>query len=300
MRKPSRTLGVGFPYLASQTAAMRELTEVVDLFELVPDVLCSEQIRDGRSKLTYRTDALDEALHIVSEHPVVVHGLGLSIGTIEAWNEDYLAILGKLQDHRQFEWHSEHLAFMNSIDASGEPIHTGIPLPLPFTQKAAALVAARARVIQSRFGVPFLLENTAYYVPDLPADEGWDEIRFLNEVTTQGNCWLLLDLYNYFCNCRNHDVDPINSLTHLRLDRVVEIHIAGGGTHDGFFVDIHSQPVSDEVWTLLEYVIPRTPALRGIVYELLDDALPALGVPAVTRQIKQARKLLCKGQSSWH
>jgi uncharacterized protein len=48
--------------------------------------------------------------------------------------------------------------------------NTGVPFPLPPTREAAELVAGRAASIQRRYGVPFLLENPAHYLANLPAD----------------------------------------------------------------------------------------------------------------------------------
>lgn len=297
----SPRLGVGVNYLGSHGDAMMELGEVVDFFEITPDTLCSEIEHDGAWGLRYRPEALEQMLRITDRHPVVVHGVGLSIGSPTGWNESYLEILTRLSERRSFCWHSEHLAFMEIPDERGARLHTGIPLPLPFTAQAADMIAARAKVLQQRYDVPFLLENTAYYLPELPADDGWDESRFLNEVCRRARCGLLLDLYNLRCNCENHGLDPLDVLDRLDLDNVVEIHLASGGHYDGFLVDIHSEAVSDEVWLLLEYVLPRAPRLGGIVYELLDEALTMVGgVETIRAQLATAADYWRKARSPCH
>jgi uncharacterized protein (UPF0276 family) len=67
----------------------------------------------------------------------------------------------------------------------------------------------------------------------------------------------------------------------------VEIHVAGGTTHDGFLMDVHSDVVPETVWVLLEWVVPRAPHLAGIVYELLDYALPIVGAAGIRRQLER-------------
>jgi uncharacterized protein len=139
--------------------------------------------------------------------------------------------------------------------------------------------------------VPFLLENLTYYLPGLPTQGGRDEVAFLNDLTGRSGCGLLLDLYNFHCNAVNFGFDPRQALSRLRLDRVVEVHLAGGATHDGFLLDVHSDVVPEPVWDLFEWVTPRLPHLAGVVYELLEQALPIVGVDGIRRQLERVHHI---------
>jgi hypothetical protein len=291
---PPRKLGVGFTYQQGLHSTIAACQELIDFFEVSPDLLCHERVSDGQRFLDYHPTWLAEALRWTAERPIVVHGLSLSIGSAAGWDENYLRILDLLHAQRPFVWHSEHLGFMLTTDVNGRPMHTGVPLPLPFTEEALDLIVPRARRLCERYGVPFLLENLTYYLPGLPADEGRDEVAFLNDLVERSGCGLLLDLYNFHCNAVNFGFDPIAALSRLRLDRVVQIHLAGGTTHDGFLLDVHSDVVPEPVWELLEWVAPRAPHLAGIVYELLEQALPIVGVEGVYRQLERARHIWAK------
>ncbi len=131
-------LGVGLNYQPGLNAAIESIGDLIDFFEISPDLLCRERVRDGERALDYHPPLLDEALHITADRPLVVHGLGLSIGSAAGWNEGYLRILDELYARRPFLWHSEHLAFLLTTDSSGRPLHMGVPLPLPFTEEALA------------------------------------------------------------------------------------------------------------------------------------------------------------------
>ncbi len=283
-------LGVGFTYQRGLRDAMGPDWDRLDFFELSPDVLCHERLDHGTRVLDYDPDLLADALRGTADRPIVVHGLGLSIGSASGWNESYLGILDRLDARRRFLWHSEHLAFLLTTSADGAPLHTGVPLPLPFTDEALELIAPRAAVLGRRYGRPFLMENFTYYLPGLPADHGRDEVAFLNELTERSGCGLLLDLYNFQCNATNFGFDPYAALARLRLDRVVEIHVAGGAVHDGFMMDVHSREVPPAVWDLLDWVVPRAVHLAGIVYEVLEEAVPLLGVETLCGQLERARE----------
>jgi uncharacterized protein (UPF0276 family) len=287
---PPRALGVGFTYQPGLRDAMGPHWDRLDFFELSPDVLCHERSDGGTRVLEYDQALLADALRGTADRPMVVHGLGLSIGSASGWSEGYLRILDELEARRRFRWHSEHLAFLLTTSPDGAPMHTGVPLPLPFTDEALDLIVPRAAAMGERYGRPFLMENFTYYLPGLPADHGRDEVAFLNDLTERSGCGLLLDLYNFHCNAVNFGFDPYAALARLRLDRVVEIHVAGGAVHDGLLMDVHSREVSPPVWDLLDWVVPRAPHLAGIVYEILEQAVPLVGVEAICRQLERARE----------
>jgi len=288
---PPEPLGVGLTYQPGLTGAIAACRDLIDFFEVNPDLLCHERLRDGRRVLEYDPAAWDAAQAWTSDRPLVVHGLGLSIGSVSGWNEGYLEILDHFQRRRPFPWHSEHLGFLLTRDPDGDPLHVGVPLPLPFTEEAVGLIAPRAEALGRRYGVPFLIENLTYYLPGLPAEGGDDEVAFLNALTGRSGCGLLLDLYNFHCNAVNFGFDPRKALARLRLDRVVEVHLAGGATHDGFLLDVHSDVVPEPVWDLFAWVAPRLPHLAGVVYELLEQALPIVGVAGIRAQLERAHRI---------
>jgi uncharacterized protein (UPF0276 family) len=261
----------------------------VDFAELSPDMLCREVETDNGASLRFQPTLLDEALHALDGLPITVHGLELSIGSASGWNESYLTMLDEFREQRSFNWHSEHLGFLLAACTDGQPLNAGVPLPLPFTQEAVDLVAPRANQLVERYGVPFLLENAVYYLPNLPADPGWDEIVFLNRLVDSSSCGLLLDLFNLYCNSLNHRFNLIEALSRLRLDRVVEVHLAGGKFVDGFLLDGHCSTVPEPVWTALEWLLPRAPNLAGVVFEVLGPALPLVGMDAVCAQLERLR-----------
>src|SRR5690606_15242675 len=132
-------------------------------------------------------------------------------------------------------------------------------------------------------------ENAACYLPELPADPGWDEARFLTELCRRSSCGLLLDLFNLHVNCTNFDLDPFDLIDRIPLDRVVEIHVAGGAEHRGFLLDSHSAAVPDRVWELLDDVLRRAPNVAGVVFEVLEESFPSLGPVAYRGELQTLR-----------
>jgi hypothetical protein len=198
--------------------------------------------------------------------PIVTHGLSLSLGGPDALEPATLLELAEFLREVGTPWHSDHLCFGS---AAGTVLHE--LLPLPFTLATVAHVTDRIGRVQDALQVPFAVENITYYAAGEGAE--MDEGDFLAEVLRRSGASLLLDVNNVYVNGKNHGFDPRAMLAKLPLESVVQIHIAG---HDAsepeLLVDTHAEPVCDDVYTLLEWVLART----GPVPVLLerDDNLP--------------------------
>jgi uncharacterized protein (UPF0276 family) len=292
MFTPPDPLGVGCSLFPTAPHVIGQLHDLIDFVELGPDGLSQQVLdTDGATRLVFLPHVLEHALRAIDTKPVVVHGVELSIGTADGWNSAYIEILDRFHDLRQFAWHSEHLGYMLARHQNGQTFHSGVPLPLPFTQEALDCVVPRVNQLSRRYGVPFLLENAVWYLPDLPRDPGWDEITFLNHLVEQSDGGLLLDLFNLYCNSVNLGFDLLQALERLRLDRVVEIHLAGGRPEAGFLLDSHSDRVPQPVWDALEWILPRASNVAGLVYEVLEQAFAPLGVQVMRDELEHARQV---------
>lgn len=284
-------VGVGISCSPGLCGLAREVRDLVDLYEVSPDLLCQETVVHGQVQLVPDESMVGAVEAVVRDAPVVYHGLTLSIGSVMGWNEAYVDMLDGLFARRAPMWHSEHLGFLYFDSPNGSSASTGIPLPMPFTAEAATLIADRIRLLQERYRVPFLLENTAYYLPELPADPGWNEAVFLNEVAGRSGCGLLLDLHNLHCNARNHGFAAEELLAQLDLSPVAELHLAGGVEHAGYMLDVHSRLVPEPVWRLFELVAARAPNLRAVIFEVMEQALPSLSTHEVRDTLRRMREL---------
>jgi uncharacterized protein len=289
--RSSRVLGIGFSYSTALPADLYR-PELLDFVEITPETLCRAR-RDGEMiSLDLVPERLAQAQAACAELPIAVHGVSLSIGSVRAWNVGYLNMLDRFQELWPFVWHSEHLNYQTIPRSGGGSVDLGIPLPLPGTAEVVQLVSERAALIGCRYGVQFLLENPAHYLNELPYEsEIGDEIGLMAAITEQGRCGHLLDLHNLYCNAVNHGFDAFAAIDRLRLDRVIEIHVAGGRLEDGFWTDAHDSLVPAPVWELLEYTLPRCPNAAGAVFELLDFFAVQLGPDTIAQELRRAREI---------
>ena len=285
---PIQPLGIGFPYFAALPADLYRC-DLVAFVEITPETICRQRGNGKTTELEIVPDLLATARQTCAGLPTVVHGVELSIGSAHGCNDAYLRMLDCFQKEWSFVWHSEHLGFQTIAGADDSSLEIGVPLPMPATVEAVELVAERSANIQQRYGVPFLLENPAHYFRDLPTDpEIGNESGFLQAVTKNSGCYLLLDLHNLYCNAVNLHFDAQEVINRLPLDRVIEIHIAGGSWRDGFWMDAHDGRVPEPVWKLLEYVLPIAPNVAGVVFELLEEHAVRLGASAIEEELRRA------------
>jgi uncharacterized protein len=288
---PPKALGLGFSYIPVLAADLYR-RGLLDFVEITPEKLCLAR-RDGAVlSMDFVPEKLARARMVCGELPIVVHGVELSIGSARGWNGGYLDMLDRFHERWPYLWYSEHLSYQTIPDYGGGSINLGTPLPLPGTAEVTDLVGKRAAAIGRRYGVPFLLENPAHYLTELPCEaEIGDEIGLMAKIIERGDCGQLLDLHNLYCNAVNLGFDALAAIDRIKLDRVIEIHLAGGRQEDKYWVDTHDNLVPDPVWKLLEYALPRCPNIAGVVFELLDFYAPSLGSDAIAEELTRVRDI---------
>lgn len=221
------------------------------------------------------------------DHPISIHGVGLSIGGAGPLDGAHLARLRLLCHRYQPESFSEHLAW-----SSHGAEYLNDLLPLPYTPQTLDRICAHVDQVQDVLGRRMLLENPATYV--LFEHSTLPETEFLAAIARRTGCGLLLDVNNVFVSCTNHRLDPRAYLAAFPMQAVAEIHLGG---HDAeelpsgpLLIDSHGAPVADPVWTLYAEVIARIGAVPTLVE--WDNDLPEW--PVLAAQASRADAILTR------
>ncbi|WP_091677426.1 DUF692 domain-containing protein [Methylocapsa palsarum] len=192
-----------------------------------------------------------------------IHGVGLSIGSLEPLDRNHLARLKRLCDRYNPESVSEHLAW----SSHGGAFYNDL-LPLPYTDETLAAVISHVDEAQTALGRRILLENPATYVRF--EESAIPETEFLAEAARASGCGLLLDVNNVFVCARNHAYDALAYLADFPIDEISEIHLAGHFETfeaDGspLLIDAHGCVVSGAVLDLYAGVIARAGPLPTLI-----------------------------------
>ncbi len=199
--------------------------------------------------------------------PVVLHGVSLSIGSVDPLDENYLARLAALVAEVEPSIVSDHLCWSSLGGHSAHDLW-----PVPYTEEALAHVVARVAHVQDRLGRRILLENPSSYVT-FGASE-LSEAEFLAEVARRADCGILLDVNNVYVSCTNHGWDAAAYLAAIPQDRVGQLHLAGHTDHGTHLLDSHDAPVCEAVWSLYRDAAARFGPVATMIER--DDKIPPL------------------------
>ncbi|MGE0786698.1 MAG: DUF692 family multinuclear iron-containing protein [Sandaracinaceae bacterium] len=204
------------------------------------------------------------------------HGVELSLLSAELSprQERWLDRLEREVNERAYQHLSEHYGFMTA-----GAFENGTPLPHPFTDAAVELGRERIEMLRGRAGgIPVGLENLAFAFGAKDVD---DQPDFVEALLAPSDGFLLMDVHNLYCQAVNYDRDPIALMERYPLERVRELHVAGGrlsypaSDPEGraFRRDGHDDHVPDGAMTLVEHALARCPSLEVIILEHTDHAL---------------------------
>mgnify|MGYP003700694787 CR=1 FL=1 len=217
-------------------------------------------------------------MRIRERYPVVMHGVSLSIGSVDPLDRDYLADLKALADQVEPEWVSDHLCW-TGVD--GVNLHD--LLPLPFTEEALAHVADRVGQVQDAVGRRVALENASTYVTFRQSE--MSEWEFLSELARRADCDLVLDVNNVYVSAFNHDFAPMDFIRGLPPERIIQIHLAGHEHNETHIIDTHDAPVIDAVWDLYAETI----AAIGPVSTMIERDADIPPLADLEAELDQAR-----------
>jgi uncharacterized protein len=282
-------LGVGLSFQGTLRDYVLENLDDFDFLEIIPDTFWTDRGESGEPRYAERPDARPFLDRVALRRPLVCHSIGLSIGSAERFDEGHVEQIAAWQRRHGFPWHSDHLSFNRLEHPTGHSMNVGFTMPVPYDDEVLEMLAARVARVQAKVPVPFLLENNVYYFA-IP-EQDMSEAEFLNRLAARTGCGLLLDLHNVHVNATNHGFAPWELLGELDLPRVVEIHLGGGLTLDGTYVDAHSGPCPPEVWAMLREVLPRAPNVKGVVFEVFGNYFPGqVGPETVRGELAKARE----------
>jgi uncharacterized protein (UPF0276 family) len=200
-------------------------------------------------------DSFGRPRHIlrqVAEHyPVVMHGVSMSIGSTDPLDFGYLERLKALAKEVNPVWISDHLCWTGVLTVNSHDL-----LPVPLNEESLKHVCERIKVVQDYLERPLILENPSTYLTF--EHSTMPEWEFLNRMSEETECGLLLDVNNVYVSAFNNDFDAVEYLQKINAERVVQMHLAGHQHCGDYIVDTHDREVTDQVWELFRLAWQRT------------------------------------------
>jgi uncharacterized protein len=274
-------LGVGITYSSAIEPLLERRPELFHVLEIEPQ---TTWIKTPGARQPYRVG--EEVLRHLDGLPGrrLVHSVGAPVGGTVLPEPAQLERLREVVAHLRSPWLSDHLSFNQTADFA-----TGFFLPPRQTLRGVETATAAIRAMQAALPVPVAVETGVSYLR--PRADELPDGEFVDRVLEGAGCGLLLDLHNVYCNGRNGRQPLDEYLEQLPLDRVWEIHLAGGFELDGFWLDAHSGAIPDPVYALAERLVPRLPNLRAMIFEIFPSFVPVVGLELVREQLERLHAL---------
>ena len=274
-------LGVGMIYFSGLEPLLEAQPGVVDLLEIEPQTTWLERPdRPGEIWVQPEVEA-----HLASlPYRKLVHSVGTPVGGSVPGIEAQLPLLCNCVKHWDAPWASEHLAFNLTPD-----FFTGFFLPPRQTDAGLDVYVPAIRRLANAVEVPFAFETGVNYLQ--PRADEIPDGEFVAQVAERAECGILLDLHNIYTNEWNGRQTVQDFLKQIPLDRVWEMHVAGGFELDGYWLDAHSGAMPDAMVALAAEIIPHLPNLKAIVFEMFTSFLPRFGLDAIRGEMDRVRGL---------
>ena len=246
--------------------------EAIDFMEVAP-----ENWIDIGGRFARRFSAFAE------RHPLVCHGLSLSLGGPSPLDFELLGAIKQFLDVHRVRCYTEHLS------ACSDHGHLYDLMPIPFTDEAVRHVAKRIEQTQDFLERRIGVENVSYYAAP---GRVLSELDFINAIVDEADCQLLLDVNNIYVNSINFGYDPLAFLQGLPLHRVAYVHVAGHAWEaEDLRIDTHGAAVIEPVWQLLGATFERCGPLPTLLER--DFNFPPvselLGEVAAIRALQSAK-----------
>lgn len=207
--------------------------------------------------------------------PVTYHFLDANLEEAESLDTEWLAAVGALAGELGAAWlcGDAGLWHLGPRDRGH-----GILAPPILCADSARAMAENVRRVRESVGLEVLPENPPahVYLGDLHL------LDYFARVAEGADSGLLLDAAHLAIYQRATGHAPLDGLDAYPLERVLEVHVAGGSEfmHAGrrFVDDGHGPTPLGDTWEILAHVLPRAPRLRALVFECernrADEVVP--------------------------
>jgi uncharacterized protein len=277
--------GVGMMYLPGLENLIESQFHLLDVIEIEPQTLWYNKNANCDS-----FNFNPEQTGILREYDCnkLFHSVGFPVGgTILPASADFKL----LNDHAASInplWVSEHLSF-NKFEETGKSINTNFLLPPLQTTEGIEVSVKAIRNFKSNMNRQFALETGVNYLQKRPGEI--PDGKFVSEIATRAECYILLDLHNILANQINGRQTVEEFIGQLSPERICEIHVAGGFFHNNYYLDGHSGVSSNELFEMLEKVVKKLPCLKALIFEMLPDYLNSVSGEAICNQLEKMHRI---------
>lgn len=164
-------------------------------------------------------------------------------------------------------WFAQDCAYCYWQEGYGYSSQFGYFIPPILNKASLDRAVERISEITATIETPVAIEPppVTFVAGQMPVFE------FFGELAERTDCALLLDMGHLVSYQMATDTPVMDAIQALPVERVIEVHIAGGKLREGEFgpiyIDAHESPILDVTWRMLEEFLPLLPNVKALCYE---------------------------------
>jgi uncharacterized protein len=278
-------LGIGLTYHPVLDRVIENHAGLIQVLEIEPQ---THWLQPDPFATAYAID--QSALAKIRSYPChkLMHSIGFPVGGSRLPDEIAYPLHHELIDLLSVPWMSEHLSF-NKAAFNGREYVTNYMLPPLQTKEGVKAAARTIKVMQSHLPIPIAVETGVNYLRTIPGHISDGD--FISQVTQEADCGILLDLHNLLTNQINGRQPMDEFLAQLPLDRVFELHVAGGSMRGNFYIDSHSGKIPDNLLATAKKLIPNLPNLGAIIFEIFPDYIADIESGIIQKDLEYLNRI---------
>ena len=281
-------LGVGLALMPGLVEEIDAVSDLIDCLEVEPQTFWLET---GDPDEPFRLER-DELLAVTRRcDSLLAHGVTTPVGGSRLPAPSMARLFAETVTVLDANLVSEHLSF-NESTGWGRAFSSAFFLPPRQTWAGVDAAVASISVLRGTLAMPFSVETPVSYLQ--PRADELPDGTFMSEVVTRADCGILLDLHNLWTNERNGRQSVADYMAQVPLDRVWEVHLAGGLEHNGYWLDAHSGLLHPDLLRVAAAVLPQLPAVRAVVYEILPEFVVQNGRNVLRADLESVQRLVQK------
>lgn len=208
-------------------------------------------------------------------HPSYINFCG-TFSNSPAWLTETARHLGRVGS----PWFAQDCAYCFWQEGHGYSTQLGYFLPPILNEASLRQAIERVREVKTAVPVTVAIEPPpmTFVVGSMPL------FTFFGRLANEADCALLLDMGHLVSWEMASGRRVCDALADLPCERVIEVHVAGGKlrqTKTGpVYIDMHESVILDEVWSMLERMLPLLPNVKALCYECegMDHATVMAGL----------------------
>lgn len=278
-------LGIGLTYHPVLDRVLEKYTGLIQVLEIEPQ---THWIQPDPSTNQYAIDQVTlKKIQSLPYHKLM-HSIGFPVGGSRLPDPVEYPLHHAMIEALGVSWMSEHLSF-NKAAYEGREFVTNYMLPPLQTPAGVEAAVHTIKSMQRNVPIPIAVETGVNYLRTIPRHI--NDGLFMRQVVEQADCGILLDLHNLLTNQLNGRQSMEGFLSEIPLERVIEIHVAGGKMRGNFYIDAHSGKIPDNLLEVAAQLIPHLPNLGAMIFEIFPDYLDDMNNGLLQHDLEQLNRI---------